>query len=152
MGLELGADDFVVKPADPRELIARIRAVLRRADGIEGVPGFEGREVARFVGWTLDTRQRELLRPGGVAVELTSGEYDVLLAFIERPQRVLTRDRLLDVARNRPFGGPDRSMDVQVSHLRAKLGGKLQGEGDHALIKTVWGIGYMLASPVGWSA
>ena len=152
VGLELGADDFVVKPADPRELIARIRAVLRRSDGIGGVPGAEGREVAHFAGWALDTRQRELLRPDGVGVELTSGEYDVLLAFVERPQRILTRDQLLDVARNRPFGGLDRSMDVQVSRLRAKLGARLHGDGEHGLIKTVRGVGYMLSSPVVWSA
>lgn len=152
VGLELGADDFIVKPADPRELIARIRAVLRRADGMEGAPGAKGREVAHFAGWTLNTRQRELLRPDGVAVELTSGEYDVLMAFVERPQRVLTRDQLLDLARNRPFGGLDRSMDVQVSRLRAKLGARQHGEGEPGLIKTVRGIGYLLASPVDWSA
>jgi two-component system OmpR family response regulator len=151
IGLELGADDFIVKPADPRELVARIRAVLRRVSGAEGAPGSEGQEVARFAGWSLDTRRRELLRPGGVAVELTSGEYDLLLAFVERPQRVLTRDQLLDLARNRPYGGLDRSMDVQISRLRAKLGSRRHGDGEPGLIKTIRGIGYMLSSPVEWS-
>ncbi|MFB9971927.1 response regulator [Pseudoroseomonas cervicalis] len=152
IGLELGADDFVVKPADPRELVARIRAVLRRAGGAEGSPGAHGRVVARFAGWALDTRRRELLRPDGAAVELTSGEYDLLLAFVERPQRILTRDQLLDLARNRPYGGLDRSMDVQISRLRAKLGPRPHGDGEMGLIKTVRGIGYLLSSPVEWSA
>lgn len=158
VGLELGADDFVVKPADPRELVARMRAVLRRADGMEGAPGGGGREVARFEGWSLDTRRRELTRPDGAAVELTSGEYDLLLAFVERPQRVLTRDQLLDLARNRPFGGTDRSMDVQISRLRAKLGARPPHDDAAApaapggLIKTVRGSGYMLSSPVAWAA
>ncbi|WP_424138442.1 response regulator [Roseomonas chloroacetimidivorans] len=151
VGLELGADDFVVKPADPAELIARIRAVLRRVGALEsGLPG-EAREVAHFAGWSLDTRRRELLRPDGVAVELTSGEYDLLLAFIERPQRILTRDQLLDLARNRPYGGLDRSMDVQVSRLRAKLGPRPHEDGEPGLIKTVRGVGYMLSATVAWS-
>nr|WP_314215783.1 response regulator transcription factor [Roseomonas mucosa] len=151
VGLELGADDFVVKPADPRELIARIRAVLRRAEGSEGGGEGKGREVARFAGWSLDTRKRELVRSDGVAIELTSGEYDLLLAFIERPQRILTRDQLLDIARNRPYGGLDRSMDVQISRLRAKLGSRPHEDGEPGLIKTVRGVGYLLSSPVDWS-
>jgi two-component system OmpR family response regulator len=149
MGLEIGADDFIVKPADPRELIARIRALLRRAESKEGQPG--AREVARFAGWSLDTRTRELFRPDGAGVDLTSGEYDVLLVFAERPQRILTRDQLLDLARNRPFGGLSRSMDVQVSRLRAKLDSIPEAEGRPSLIKTVRGAGYMFTSPVEWS-
>jgi two-component system OmpR family response regulator len=151
VGLELGADDFVVKPADPAELIARIRAVVRRVSGPGGAAEGKEREVARFAGWSLDTRRRELLRPDGVAVELTSGEYDLLLAFVERPQRILTRDQLLDLARNRPYGGLDRSMDVQVSRLRAKLGSRPHEDGEPGLIKTVRGVGYMLSAPVAWS-
>jgi two-component system OmpR family response regulator len=151
VGLELGADDFIVKPADPAELIARIRAVLRRVSGPEGSPGDKEREVARFAGWSLDTRRRELLRPDGAVVELTSGEYDLLLSFVERPQSILTRDQLLDLARNRPYGGLDRSMDVQVSRLRAKLGSRPQEDGEPGLIKTVRGLGYMLSCPVTWS-
>ena len=149
IGLELGADDYITKPAEPRELVARLRAVLRRAEGGDGRTSHRRRDTARFAGWTLDVRRRELLAPGGYVVDLTSGEYDVLLAFVERPQQVLTRDQLLDVARNRPFGGLDRSMDVQVSRLRAKLGTSDGGEAD--LIKTVRGAGYMLAPDVEWS-
>jgi two-component system OmpR family response regulator len=111
IGLELGADDYVVKPADPRELVARIRAVLRRADAAPEVAVGPDTHIAHFAGWSLDTRSRELLSPDHVVVDLTSGEYDLLLAFIERPQRVLTREQLLDLARNRPYGGLDRSMD-----------------------------------------
>lgn len=150
VGLELGADDYLVKPADPRELIARIRALLRRVDGREDVGPGRSREVAHFVGWTLDTRQRELRRPDGVVVELTSGEYDLLLAFVERPQRVLSREQLLDLARNRAFGGLDRAMDVQISRLRGKLGSRPLAEGEPAIIKTVRGSGYMLSYPVEW--
>ncbi|WP_426960384.1 response regulator [Muricoccus radiodurans] len=150
-GLELGADDFMVKPVDPRELIARIHAVLRRMDGVKGKTGRAGREVARFDGWALDTRRRELFRPDGVGVELTAGEYDVLLAFVERPLRILSRLQLLDIARSRAFGGLDRSIDVQISRLRIKLGGSRGDDSERALIKTVRGAGYMLASEVEWS-
>ncbi|WP_149536657.1 response regulator transcription factor [Siccirubricoccus phaeus] len=149
IGLELGADDYMVKPPDPRELVARIRAVLRRRDGggTAGVGG--GRDRAVFGGWTLDTRRRELTAPGGGRVELTSGEYDLLIAFVERPQRVLSRDQLLDLARGRAFGGLGRSVDAQVSRLRGKLGGRH----DEAVgvIKTLRGAGYMLACDVEWS-
>lgn len=150
IGLELGADDFLVKPADPRELVARIRAVLRRADAAGDAGGGGGREVANFAGWTLDTRQRDLTRPDGVVVELTSGEYDLLLTFVERPQRVLSREQLLDLARNRAFGGLDRAMDVQISRLRGKLGSRPHAEGEPHLIKTIRGVGYMLSVPVEW--
>jgi two-component system OmpR family response regulator len=147
-GLELGADDYVAKPAEPRELVARLRAVLRRAEG-GARAGEMRREVARFAGWSLDVRRRRLVSPRGAVVELTSGEHDLLLAFVERPQRVLSRDQLLDAARNRAFGGLDRSMDVQVSRLRAKLDAEA-GTGDPALIKTVRGAGYVLVADVAW--
>ncbi|MCO6416114.1 response regulator transcription factor [Siccirubricoccus sp. KC 17139] len=149
VGLELGADDYMVKPPDPRELVARIRAVLRRRDGGGAVGTGGARDRAVFGGWTLDTRRRELTAPGGGRVELTSGEYDLLLAFVERPQRVLSRDQLLDLARGRAFGGLGRSVDAQVSRLRGKLGGRH----DEAVgvIKTLRGAGYMLACDVEWS-
>lgn len=149
LGLEFGADDYVTKPAEPRELVARLRAVLRRAEGGGGRAGESRREVARFGGWSLDVRRRRLLSPRGAVVDLTSGEHDLLLAFVERPQRVLSRDQLLDAARNRAFGGLDRSMDVQVSRLRAKLDAEA-GAGGAGLIKTVRGAGYVLVADVAW--
>lgn len=149
VGLELGADDYITKPAEPRELVARLRAVLRRSEGGHR-PDAERREVARFGGWSLDIRRRRLLSPKGSVVELTSGELDLLLAFVERPQRVLSRDQLLDAARNRPFGGLDRSMDVQVSRLRAKLDAEAEVS-DAGLIKTVRGAGYVLVADVEWA-
>jgi len=144
LGLELGADDYVVKPADPRELMARIRAVLRRAGGEATEPE---RRIAVFDGWSLDTQRRELLAPDGTVVDLTSGEFDLLLAFVERPQRVLTREQLLDLARNRPYGGLERSIDAQVSRLRRKVE---PPDRPTPLIKTVRGIGYILSVPVEW--
>jgi len=147
VGLELGADDYIVKPADPREMIARIRAVLRRAEAVPGEPEQGSGRIARFGGWVLDTRSRELLSPDGVVVDLTSGEYDLLLAFVERPQRVLTREQLLDLARHRPYGGLDRSMDAQMSRLRRKIE---PAERPTPLIKTIRGVGYILSVPVEW--
>lgn len=147
IGLELGADDFIVKPADPRELLARIRAVLRRAGGRSQAQG--ARDVAHFRGWQLDLRSRELVRPDGVVVELTTGEFDLLLAFVERPGRILMRDQLLDLARNRPFGGLERSIDAQISRLRAKL--VTNAEEGAQLIKTVRGVGYLFGSTVEWA-
>ena len=146
IGLEIGADDYVVKPPHPRELLARINAVLRRKG--RGWTGEAPRDAARFANWTLDTRQRNLLAPDGQLVDLTSGEYDLLLAFVERPQRVLSREQLLDLSRGRAFGGTERSVDAQVSRLRAKLSGGSNEE--NAAIKTVRGAGYMLAHPVTW--
>mgnify|MGYP002780521194 CR=1 FL=1 len=148
VGLELGADDYVTKPAEPRELVARLRAVLRRAESGRSASGTR-RGTACFAGWSLDVRQRRLVSPRGSVVELTSGEHDLLLAFVERPQRVLSRDQLLDAARNRAFGGLDRSMDVQVSRLRAKLDAEAEA-GGAGLIKTVRGAGYVLVADVEW--
>lgn len=147
IGLELGADDYVVKPPDPRELVARIRAVLRRQEQAAG--GTEPpRHCAVFEGWALDTRRRHLQSPDRRRIELTAGEYDLLLAFVERPNRILSRDQLLDLARGRAFGGLGRSIDAQISRLRAKLGGHRDADG---LLKTVRGMGYVLASEVAWS-
>jgi len=148
IGLELGADDYIVKPPDSRELVARIRAVMRRRQRM--APGEQDtrRDRAEFRGWLLDTRQRELTAPDGNRIELTSGEYDLLLAFVERPQRILSREQLLDLARGRALGGLERSVDAQISRLRSKLGGRdLRGE---SIIKTLRGAGYMLAAPVAW--
>lgn len=145
IGLELGADDYVAKPFNPRELLARIRAVLRRASGAP-----EQREEAAsrglsFAGWTLETARRRLLNPDGVEVPLTGGEYDLLVALVDRANKVLTRDMLLDLLRGRQAGPFDRAIDVAISRLRRKL----EDDGRHAqLIKTVRGGGYVLAAEV----
>ena len=148
IGLELGADDYIVKPPDSRELVARIRAVLRRRQRMTPEEQDRRRDRAEFRGWLLDTRQRELTAPDDSRIELTSGEYDLLLAFVERPQRILSREQLLDIARGRALGGLERSVDAQISRLRSKLGGRApRGE---EVIKTLRGAGYMLAAPVTW--
>jgi two-component system OmpR family response regulator len=142
VGLELGADDYLAKPFNPRELLARIKAVLRRASSTaDRVVS----RIVRFDGWTLDTLRRELRSPSGVLVDLSGGEYDLLMTFVDAPQRVLSRDHLLDITRNRVASSFDRSIDVQVSRLRRKLGGD---EGSESLIKTVRGAGYMFVPSV----
>jgi two-component system OmpR family response regulator len=145
IGLELGADDYMPKPFNPRELLARIRAVLRRSgDQTESKHDPSGRGY-RFNDWTLEPARRRLLNPEGVEVALTGGEYDLLLALVERANRVLTRDMLLDLLRGRQAGPFDRAIDVAVSRLRRKL----EDDGRNAqLIKTVRGGGYVLAATV----
>ena len=148
VGLELGADDYLPKPCNPRELLARVRAVLRRrheprgavADGAVGAG-------CGFAGWWLDLVRRELRSPQGVVVNLSSGEFSLLRAFVERPQRVLTRDQLLDLARGRESEAYDRAIDVQISRLRRKLDDSA-GE----LIRTVRSEGYMFTAKVTRSA
>ena len=147
IGLELGADDYIAKPFNPRELMARIRAVMRRATDTQDSPT-SGERIARplrFAGWTLEPARRRLLNPEGVEVPLTGGEYDLLFALLERANRVLTRDMLLDLLRGRQAGPFDRAIDVAVSRLRRKLDD--QGGGAQ-LIKTVRGGGYVLAATV----
>ncbi len=161
VGLELGADDYVVKPFEPRELVARIRTVLRRArpDGA-GTPTVNGvaakeeganekREEIHFAGWRLHRVLRQLVSPEGVVVPLSNAEFRLLWVFLERPRRVLSRDQLLDAARGRTMEAFDRSIDLLVSRLRQKLG---EDPRDPRLIKTVRGEGYLFASPVGDSA
>jgi two-component system OmpR family response regulator len=146
IGLEMGADDYLAKPFGSRELIARIKAVLRRSqDG--GATGAGGQQPKRyrFDRWQLDTGARDLLRDDGVIVPLSTAEYDLLIALVERPQRVLSRDQLLDLARGRAANALDRSIDTQVSRLRRKLE---RDPGDPKLIKTVWGGGYMFMPAV----
>jgi two-component system OmpR family response regulator len=149
VGLELGADDYVAKPFNPRELLARIRAVLRRSGGEgSGGPG-AGKDpparAIRFAGWTLEPGRRRLLNPDGAEVPLTGGEYELLQVLVERPNRVLTRDMLMDLLRGRQAGPFDRAIDVAVSRLRRKL----EDDGRNpTLIKTVRGGGYVLSTPV----
>lgn len=142
IGLEIGADDYLPKPFNPRELLARISAVLRRVRSPDRTAEGRNGHALQFSGWRLDTLKRELTNPSGVVIDLSTGEYDLLLAFLEAPQRVLTREFLLDVARNRSIDAFDRSIDVQVSRLRRKLGGA------EDLIKTIRGAGYLFASDV----
>ena len=146
IGLEMGADDYLPKPFGSRELVARIKAVLRRSQ--DTMPKGDSEQKPKsyhFDRWGLDTGARALLRDDGVTVPLSTGEYDLLIALVERPQRVLNRDQLLDLARGRSAAGLDRSIDTQVSRLRKKL--ELD-PGDPQLIKTVWGGGYMFTPAV----
>lgn len=146
VGLEVGADDYVTKPFNPRELLARIRAVLRRVAMLSAGPRESRQAIYRFNGWRLDPTRRTLHSPGGALTDLTSGEFDLLAAFAEHPQRVLTRDQLLDLARGRSAAGFDRSIDVQISRLRRKIEDNPQ---DPSLIKTVRNEGYYFAADVG---
>jgi two-component system, OmpR family, response regulator len=134
VGLELGADDYLAKPCNPRELLARVRAVLRRPREDEAPAG----AALEFDGWRLDLVRRELRRPDGQAVTLSAGEFGLLRAFAERPGRILTRDQLLEAARGSDADVFDRAMDVQISRLRKKLD---DGSG-RELIATVRGEGY----------
>jgi two-component system OmpR family response regulator len=144
IGLELGADDYLPKPFGTRELVARINAVLRRATPVDAPIE---RKPARlgFDRWVLDTGARELLRDDGVSVPLSTGEFDLLLVLVQRPQRVLSRETLLDLARGRTANAFDRSIDTQVSRLRKKLEAD---PADPKIIQTVWGGGYMFAAQV----
>ncbi|MFO1015671.1 MAG: response regulator [Caulobacteraceae bacterium] len=144
VGLELGADDYVPKPCNPRELLARVRAVLRRRR--EPRQGEERLDAAcEFAGWRLDLVRHELRSPHGVVVNLSSGEFSLLRAFVERPQRVLTRDQLLEFARGPQSDAFDRAIDVQISRLRRKLE---DGGGGQELIRTVRNEGYMFMPKV----
>ena len=140
-GLEVGADDYLAKPFNPRELLARVNAVLRRTAASLSQPGRRHRGFG-FAGWKLDMLKRELTRSDGVVVDLSAGEFDLLVTFLEAPQRVLSREYLLDTARNRSLEPFDRAIDVQVSRLRRKI------DGGGELIKTVRGAGYIFAPDV----
>jgi two-component system OmpR family response regulator len=140
VGLELGADDYVTKPFNPRELAARIRAVLRRAHAMPAASGAVDGGALSFAGWTLHVARRELESAEGVAVPLSTGEFNLLLAFVNRPGMVLNRDQLLDLTKGREAAPFDRSIDNQVSRLRRKIEPDPKNP---TLIKTVWGGGYV---------
>jgi two-component system, OmpR family, response regulator len=146
IGLEMGADDYLPKPFHLRELLARVKSVLRRASsrGAEK-QSTPSRSKARFAGWNLDLSSRELFSPAGREVRLTTGEFDLLAAFVNNANQVLTRDRLLDLARNREAGPFDRTIDVQVGRLRRKLEDDPQRP---TMIKTVRGSGYIFTPVV----
>jgi two-component system OmpR family response regulator len=143
VGLELGADDYVTKPFSPRELVARIKAVLRRAS-TDRVSAPDADAYA-FGDWVLRTGERELVDAGGNRLPLSTGEYNLLLAFVTHPRRVLSRDQLLDLSQGRELAAFERSIDNHVSRLRKKLEADAH---DPQLIKTVWGGGYTLAADV----
>ena len=141
LGLELGADDYVAKPVDLRELLARIRSVLRRRSPRPA----DTPEDLSFEGWNIDPSARRLTAPGGALVELTSGEFDLLMVFARQPNRVLSRDAIMNALHHRETGPYDRAIDVQVGRLRRKI------EPDPArpvLIKSVRGAGYLFAPKV----
>lgn len=145
VGLEMGADDYLPKPFNARELLARIKAVLRRARSAPSPAGKSGETVLHFAGWKLDPSRRRLESPRNLVVDLSAGEFDLLMAFVEHPQRVLSRDQLLDLTRGRAAIPFDRSIDVQVSRLRRKMETDPK---EPELIKTVRSGGYMLAVAV----
>ena len=142
VGLEIGADDYIVKPFEPRELVARIRSVLRRAS--KGAPAAEN-ELFEFEGWRLDPLKRRLIDPEGVAVAISSAEFRLLVAFVDHPRQVLDRDRLLDMVQGREAHLFDRAVDNQISRLRRKMEADSRNP---KLIQTVWGGGYRLAADV----
>src|SRR3989344_99223 len=137
VGLEMGADDYIPKPFNPRELLARIKAVLRSTQALPPAPDRPEARHLRFAGWTLDLARRQLVSPAGVVVPLSGGEDRLPRIFLDHPNRVLSRDQLLDLARGREALPFDRSIDVQVGRLRRRL-----ADEDAALIQTVRGEGY----------
>lgn len=144
MGLELGGDDYVVKPFEPRELVARVRSILRRR-GAPGASPSRQRRYASFLGWTLDCAANILRAPDGEEHLLGTAETQVLRVFVERPHQILTREQLLG---SRDLSPLDRTIDVRISRLRRRL----EADPQHPkIIKTVYGAGYMFSAPVTWS-
>lgn len=145
VGLEMGADDYLVKPFNPRELLARIRAILRRSSGPPSVPEKSSSQLLGFHGWRLNMRQRELQTQDGVGVALSTAEFRLLKVFLEHPHQVLSRDQLLDLTVGRTTGPFDRSIDNQISRLRKKIEPDPKSP---TIIQTHWGGGYSLSVDV----
>jgi len=145
VGLEMGADDYLAKPFNPRELLARIKSVLRRARSLPGNLAPERITALRFAGWTLDVATRNLTAPDGVVVPLGGTEFKLLRIFLGHPNRILTRDQLIDLMLSRDAAPFDRAIDVQVSRLRHRL---REDAKEPAIIRTVRGEGYVFAAHV----
>lgn len=145
VGLEMGADDYLTKPFNPQELLARIKAVLRRANDLPSKTPLQRARILRFSGWTVDRIGRTLHSPDNVDISLTDGEFDLLIAFAEHPQLVLTREQLLDVTRGRNAVAFDRSIDMQMTRLRRKIE---TNPDEPELIKTIRNKGYIFTPDV----
>jgi two-component system OmpR family response regulator len=145
VGLEMGADDYLGKPFNPRELLARIKSVLRRARSLPENLEPEAVRRVRFAGWTLDADTRNLTAPDGIVVPLSGSEFKLLRVFLAHPNRVLSRDQLIDLMISREAGPFDRAIDVQVSRLRQRL---REDAREPRIVKTVRGEGYVLAAKV----
>lgn len=145
IGLEMGADDYLAKPFNPRELLARIKGILRRARGVVRVRSGELMQSMRFAGWQLDLTTRNLVSPAGVVVALSGAEFRLLKVFLDHPNRILNRDQLMEFTQGQAAESMDRSIDVLVSRVRQRLD---EDAREPRIIKTVRGEGYVLASAV----
>ncbi len=146
IGLEMGADDYLPKPFNPRELLARIKSVLRRAQALPDHQESTGGRYLRFAHWQLDTVTRNLVAESGLVVALSGAEYRLLKIFLEHANRILSREQLLDMTQGKDAEPFDRSIDVQISRLRHRLGDDAK---EPSIIKTVRGEGYVMATEVG---
>lgn len=144
-GLDLGADDYIAKPFGRAEVLARVRAVLRRAPDMHMPLDIPAAESFDFAGWTYHARRRELLSPLGAEVDLTAAEQDLLLVLLRHPQRMIGRERLIELTRSRLASPTDRSIDVLISRLRRKIGDSRK---TRPIIRTIRGVGYLLAADV----
>ena len=145
VGLEMGADDYLAKPFSPRELVARIKSILRRTRALPSNLKPDEARFIRFAGWTLEVATRNLVSPEGVTIALSGTDYKLLRIFLDHPNRVLNRDQLIDMTQSRDAGPFDRSIDLQVSRLRRRLNDNPK---EPAIIKTARGEGYVLATEV----
>jgi two-component system OmpR family response regulator len=145
VGLEMGADDYLAKPFSPRELVARIKSILRRSRALPANLKPNQAKLFHFAGWTLDIKTRNLLSPEGVSIALSGTDFKLLRIFLDHPNRVLNRDQLIDLTQSRDAGPFDRSIDLQVSRLRRRLNDPPK---EPAIIKTARGEGYVFAAEV----